>query len=120
MNIAMLETIINSASASVCRLCLSYDASGKGFGTYGDRRVHELRHENVHPFKCGYCSKTYGRNYKLQVHIRKEHTKERPFACSDCPERFFQRWEMLGHQRVEHGKMEGIESVELETELHDT
>ncbi|XP_041763208.1 zinc finger protein 624-like isoform X1 [Anopheles merus] len=27
MNIAMLETIINSASASVCRLCLSYDAS---------------------------------------------------------------------------------------------
>ncbi|EAL40682.4 AGAP004259-PA [Anopheles gambiae str. PEST] len=108
------QTVHTGERTKKCRIC------GKGFGTYGDRRVHELRHENVHPFKCGYCSKTYGRNYKLQVHIRKEHTKERPFACSDCPERFFQRWEMLGHQRVVHGKMEGIESVELETELHDT
>uniref|UniRef100_A0A182Y5B8 Uncharacterized protein n=1 Tax=Anopheles stephensi TaxID=30069 RepID=A0A182Y5B8_ANOST len=86
-----------------CRTC------GKGFTTYSDRRVHELQHENIHPFKCDFCDKTYGRNYKLQVHIRKVHTGERPFACGDCSLRFFQRWELTAHRRVDHGEEDGME-----------
>uniref|UniRef100_A0A182W185 Protein krueppel n=1 Tax=Anopheles minimus TaxID=112268 RepID=A0A182W185_9DIPT len=90
-----------------CRIC------GKGFRTYSDRRVHELQHENIHPFKCNQCDKKYGRNYKLQIHMRKVHTGERPFECNDCSKRFFQRFELKAHRRVEHGEVEGFQTVEV-------
>ncbi|XP_050078930.1 zinc finger protein 271-like [Anopheles maculipalpis] len=85
-----------------CRIC------GKGFTTYGDRRVHELEHENIHPFKCTFCDKRYGRNYKLQAHIKKMHTGERPFVCCDCSQSFIQRWELTAHRRTVHGEGEGL------------
>ncbi|XP_053671855.1 zinc finger protein 235-like [Anopheles nili] len=80
-----------------CKYC------DKGFLTYTDRRVHELQHENIQPFLCPHCNKHYGRNYKLQLHIRKAHTGERPFKCDACSERFFQQWELTAHQRTKHG-----------------
>ncbi|XP_049288574.1 zinc finger protein 567-like [Anopheles funestus] len=95
------QSVHTGERSKKCRKC------GKGFRTYSDRRVHELEHENIHPFKCDFCDKKYGRNYKLQVHIRMVHTGEQPFACTDCSKRFFQRWELTAHRRTDHGDVEG-------------
>uniref|UniRef100_A0A182PS75 Uncharacterized protein n=1 Tax=Anopheles epiroticus TaxID=199890 RepID=A0A182PS75_9DIPT len=108
-NVHEKERIFNNLRPYECNVCYKRFISHATLVKHQaapDRRVHELRHENIHPFKCPHCDKTYGRNYKLQVHIRRVHTKERPFECAICSECFYQHWEMLAHRRVEHGIIE--------------
>ncbi|XP_052903262.1 zinc finger protein 436-like [Anopheles moucheti] len=91
------QSVHTGERSKKCRIC------GEGFRTYSDRLVHEKQHENIDLFKCDHCGKKYGRNYKLQVHIRKVHTGEQPFECTDCSKRFFQRWKLMAHRRIDHG-----------------
>ena len=57
--------LIASENANFCSDC------GKTFSTSGNLRNHILTiHENLRPFKCPNCSKSYSLESRLLVHTR--------------------------------------------------
>ncbi|EPQ14161.1 Sal-like protein 4 [Myotis brandtii] len=50
----------------------------------------------IHMYKCNYCSKVFGTDNSLQVHLR-SHFGERPFMCSVCGQWFTTEDDLKAH-----------------------
>lgn len=63
-----------------------------------NRQHAKYRLSTLSPFKCGYCSKSFRRPDKLEVHTR-IHTGHKPFKCTfdDCGKSFTQRSHLNTH-----------------------
>lgn len=58
-------------------------------------------------FKCTFpaCSKSYGRNQYLVMHINAVHTREIVYKCTQCPMRFHSKNAEYLHSRKKHGQV---------------
>lgn len=64
--------------------------------------------ESLFKHKCRFCSKVFGSDSALQIHLR-SHTGERPYTCSVCGNRFSTRGNLKVHVQRHKDKYQHIQ-----------
>lgn len=84
-----------------CRI----DGCDKHFSQSNNR----IRHERTHKgklFTCELCSKKYGRNEMVKIHMRNVHNITKFYKCYQCEDVAFEKFsEISKHNRVLHKKL---------------
>ena len=80
---------------TTCPLC------GKTFKWEKNCKEHiQVIHENITPFQCDECPKSFGNNRMLFSHKRIVHTK---VNCDICGKQIYNPYELMRHKATEHG-----------------
>lgn len=49
---------------------------------------HENRHNDVRPYLCTYCGRSFFTTSAISLHIKTTHSTEKPFQCEVCDRTF--------------------------------
>lgn len=86
-------TVHTKVKAFACR----YGCDNR-YGHSGDRYRHERAvHMNIKPFSCLECSKSFGRERELRLHLRM-HTGRKLYPCDRCKDSFDKLSELKEHE----------------------
>ena len=58
-----------------------------------------MEHERTHAFTCNVCFKSFSKDLRLKVHMKK-HTREKSFKCTDCSKSFLRKAELKSHKAI--------------------
>ncbi|XP_060616394.2 zinc finger protein 397-like [Anolis sagrei] len=75
----------------------------KSFGEVAKLIAHERLHTVDWPYKCSFCGKSFNRSSEVSRHER-IHTGEKPFKCTTCEKCFSQRSKLVVHERFHTGE----------------
>ena len=61
--------------------------------------------EHVTAIKCKSCERIFPTKYKLEVHIKHEHSTTEKYHCDFCDKTFVLKWRMLMHMKNHSNKV---------------
>ena len=73
-----------------------FEGCAKTFPKPSSLRLHIFVHNNIRPFLCDLCSKSYFRKSHLNVHRKSHYARE--FYCSDCGHEFTTKDKLKRHK----------------------
>ncbi|CAO1357306.1 unnamed protein product [Diamesa serratosioi] len=83
----------------ICNVC------GQQMGNYTSLIRHKKTiHENLKPFKCPFCDKSFGQKNSLDSH-RNTHTGDKPHQCKLCPFKTGDQRTIYKHQKQMHSEL---------------
>ena len=59
-------------------------------------------HEQLRPFKCDLCGKSFSTKQSLKFHVEAVHDRKRNYACDECSIRFNCKHLLLRHVKKTH------------------
>ena len=91
-----------------CSVC------GKLLSSRKALQIHMRIHENIVPFMCETCGKSFRQQSNLKSHVINIHTDEAKFQCEKCPRKLksLARWKV--HMRF-HACKEGLDKINTQS-----
>lgn len=62
------------------------------------KTANDVSNDEIRPFPCEYCDKSYGWQMSLQRHIKESHDESMKFECRSCSKIFTRRYLLSKHE----------------------